>query len=336
MFEKILVPMDRSLLAEHILPHAIAIAQAHNSEITLISVLDSAIGSNPDSPINPFDWQIQRAEAEAYLKNVASGLAVNGLAVRTILLDGKASDEVIQYSESMDSDLIMLSSHGQEGNSSWNSSSAVMKIIQQAHTSVMMIRSSSAPESSHANLRYRRILAPVDGSKRAEYGLFAAAHLARKHGAELMIAYVIKPPELPRRIALSTQDHALVQSVVESNRVEGSLYLNNLKKSLDCHVESCLVISESVTEALHTMVEQEKIDLIVLNAHGLGGNPRWPYGNVTVNFLAYSAIPTLIVQDFDRIQLIQSQIRTNVKELWSQQRPISDLYSPSFIKRGSG
>lgn len=330
MFDQLLVPVDRSSLAEHIIPHAIAMAQAHNSKVTLISILDPAVESNPGRPTDPFDWQIQRAEAEGYLNNLSSGLKSKGVAVQTILLDGKAPDEVIRHSNSVGTDLIMLSSHGQGGISSWNSSSVVMKIIQQARTSVMIIQSRPAPEYSPANLRYRRILAPVDGSQRAEYGLFAAASLARNHGAELIIAHVIKPPELPRRTPLSAQDRALVQKVVESNRVEGSLYLDVLKNSLDCHVESRLLICESVTEALHTLVVQEKIDLVVLNAHGLGGNPRRPYGNVAVNFLAYSTIPLLIVQDFNRVQLVQPHARINVNELWNQQRPISNGSRPRF------
>lgn len=335
MFENILIPLDRSLLAENILPHAAAVALANNSQITLISVMGSALENNHDSLVDPFDWQMRRAEAEAYLNNVASGLTIKGLTVKTVLLDGKAPDEVIQHAISLQSDLIMLSSHGQGGISSWNISSVVMKIIQQVNTSIMIIRSSSAPESISGNLRYRKILVPVDGSTRAEYSLYTAANLARKHGAKLILAHVISPPEFPRKMPLSTQDRALLQSVVESNRLEGSRYLDAFKESLDCQVGSCLIISESVTEALHTLVAQEEIDLVVLNAHGQGGNPRRPYGNVPVNFLTYSTTPVLIVQDFNRDELIQSQTRGNDKEIWNLQRPILEGSSRKFFDERS-
>lgn len=310
MFDQILVPVDGSLLAENILPHTVAMAKAYNSEVTLISVLDPLVGSISALPINPWDWQIQRAEVEAYLKDLSSRFQINGLRVRTIWLEGKAPDRVLHYSTSMGTNLIMLSSHGQGGISGWNSSSVVTKIIQRAHTSVMIIQSYSSPEHGLTNLRYRRILAPVDGSRRAEYGLFAAAHLAREQGAELLIAHVIKPPELPRRTPLSVQDRRFVRQVVESNQAEASQYLNALKATLDCKVETCLLTGDSVAEALHALAEQERIDLVILNAHGLGANSRRPFGSVTINFLAYSAIALLIVQDFARNLLLETKAET--------------------------
>lgn len=322
MFDQILVPVDRSLLAEQVLPHTIAMAKAYHAEVTLISVMDPAVWGISDRPIDPWDWQIQHAEAKAYLKELSSRFQDSGLAVRTILLDGKAPDHVIRHSNSMGSNLIMLSSHGSGGISAWNSSSVTTKIIQQARTSVMVIRSCPTPEPNLPNLRYRRILAPVDGSKRAEYGLYTAAHLAREQGAALLIAHVVKSPEFPRRIQLSVQDRTLVEQVNERNRSDISQYLHGLKNSLDCQVDTRLVTGDSVTESLHTLIEQEGIDLVILNAHGLGGSPRWPYGNVTVNFLAYSAVPLLIVQDFERDLLRESKAETYANEFLGQEPAI--------------
>lgn len=324
MFEQILVPVDGSSLAENVLPHTIAMAQAYNSGVTLVSVLDPLGESLSARPIDPLDWQIRRAEVEAYLKDLASSIQACGLTAQTILLEGKAPDHVIQHSNSTGTNLIMLSSHGQGGISGWNTSSVVAKIIQQARTSVMIIRSYSTPEGSLADLRYQRILAPVDGSQRAEYGLFAAAHLARAHGAELLVAHVIKPPELPRRTPLSVRDRSFVNQVVESNRADASHYLNTLKATLDCRVATCLLVKDSVAEALHTLVEQERIDLVILNAHGFGGNPRWPFGNLAVNFLAYSTIPLLIVQDFARDFLVETKAESYANEFLDQPPAISN------------
>ena len=318
MFDQILVPVDRSLLAENILPHALAMARAYNSEVTLISILEPAYGSIPGNSADPWDWQIQRAEAENYLKELASSLQNSGLVVHTILRDGKAPDDVIRQSISIGTNLIMLSSHGQGGISSWNSSSVVTKIIQQARTSVMIIRSFSTSEPNLTNLTYRRILVPMDGSQRAEYALRTAAQLAREQGAELLIAHVIKPPEFPRRTPLSVHDRNLVEQVIESNRLEASQYLETLKASLNCQVETCLLIGDSVAETLHMLVDQERIDLVILNAHGFGGNPHWPFGNVTVNFLAYSTVPLLIVQDFARDLLVETRAETSANKFLVQ------------------
>ncbi|MGE5223859.1 MAG: universal stress protein [Omnitrophica WOR_2 bacterium] len=318
MFDQILVPVDGSLLAENVIPHTIAMAQAYDSEVTLISVLDPLGGNISTRPIDPWDWRIQRAEVETYLKELSLPFQAAGLTVHTSLLEGKAPDHVINYSSRKGANLIILSSHGQGGISGWNTSSVVTKITQQARISVMIIRSYLPPEQKPENLHYRRILVPLDGSQRAEFGLFAAAHLARAHEAGLLIAHVIKPPELPRRTPLSVQDFKLSELVIESNRAEASHYLDALKATLDCKVDTCLLVGDSVAEALHTLVEQEEIDLIILNAHGFGGNPRWHFGNVAVNFLAYSTIPLLVVQDFNRDNLVEGQAETYSNDFQSQ------------------
>jgi nucleotide-binding universal stress UspA family protein len=330
MFDQILVPVDGSLLAENILPHTMAMAKAYNSEVTLISILDPLVGSNSARPINPRDWQIRRVEVEAYLKDLSSRFQNGGLKVQTISLEGKAPDRVLQHSTSMGMNLIMLSSHGQGGVSGWNCSSVVTKIIQQARTSIMMIRSFSSPEHIPTNTLYRRILVPVDGSRRAEYGLFAAAHLAREQGAELLLAHVIKLPELPRRTPLSGQDRTFIKQVVESNRAEATRYLNGMKASLDCKVDTCLLAGDSVAEALHTLVEQERIDLVILNAHGLGANSHRPFGSVTLNFLTYGATALLIVQDYARDLLLETKAETYVNGFLGQPPQILDEARQEF------
>ena len=40
MFDNILVPLDRSVLAECVVPHAVAIARAFQSQVTLLNVLE--------------------------------------------------------------------------------------------------------------------------------------------------------------------------------------------------------------------------------------------------------------------------------------------------------
>jgi nucleotide-binding universal stress UspA family protein len=54
MFDRILLPLDRSALAECVLPHVIAIARVFESQVTLLHVIDtpcdgSAQLANPQS-----------------------------------------------------------------------------------------------------------------------------------------------------------------------------------------------------------------------------------------------------------------------------------------------
>jgi nucleotide-binding universal stress UspA family protein len=56
MFNKILVPLDRSALAECVLPHAIALARALDSQLILLHVL--SVSDKPDRlrAVDPLEW----------------------------------------------------------------------------------------------------------------------------------------------------------------------------------------------------------------------------------------------------------------------------------------
>ena len=55
MFDNILVPLDRSALAECVLPHVVAIARAFQSQITLLSVLERGTRLDYTYGVDPLD-----------------------------------------------------------------------------------------------------------------------------------------------------------------------------------------------------------------------------------------------------------------------------------------
>ena len=71
MFHHILVPLDGSELSERSIPHAEEFAQIFGSKISLLQVLE--VNSPQENPaiIDPLNWQIRKAEADLYLRDVA-------------------------------------------------------------------------------------------------------------------------------------------------------------------------------------------------------------------------------------------------------------------------
>jgi nucleotide-binding universal stress UspA family protein len=309
MFGNILTPLDGSQLAECVLPHVVSIAKAFDAEVTLMRVLDSSNGSNQSTAVDPLEWQIQKAEAESYLRSQAARLQEAGIQVATVLLEGKAADTVIEYARDSGSDLIILSSHGQSGISGWNVSSVVQKIILRVRKSIMIVRAYQIDREPIEEHVYQRVLLPLDGSQRAEFAIPAAAALARANQAELLVVHVIHKPEIPRRTPPTQEDIDLVNQITERNREEAAAYLAELSHRLDVPVLTRLIVGDTVLSTLHTQVEQEQADLVVLSAHGYGGETRWPYGSVVISFIAYGTTPLLVLQD-----LPQERIEPTVAE----------------------
>jgi len=62
-------------------------------------------------------------------------------------------------------------------------------------------------------------------------------------------------------------------------------------------VQTRLLTSDNAAAALHELADKENIDMVALSAHGYSGYNQWPYGSMVNNFILYSKVPLLIVQD---------------------------------------
>jgi nucleotide-binding universal stress UspA family protein len=312
MLEHILVPLDGSSLAECVLPHVVAVAQAFGARVTLLRVLERDGTAGRAQSVDPLGWHIRKAEAEASLEGVRARLQEVGLRAHRVLLEGQAAERIIEFAHENGVDLIILSSHGQSGLSGWNVSSIVLKIILRAYLPIMIVRAYQPVVSELGGLRYRRLLVPLDCSRRAECVLSLATILARHHESELLAVHVVARPQMPRWSPPTQEDVELANRLVERNRLEATRYLKQLQSRLDVHVRTSVLLSDHAAETLHDLVEQANADLVILSAHGHSGGTKWPYGGLVVNFIGYGTTPLLIVQDLspDEVERTKAEMLT--------------------------
>ena len=314
MFEHVLVPLDGSSLAECVLPHVVSFARAFGSKVTLLRVLARSEGAQAAPIVDPVDWHIAEAQTNSYLEEVAGRLDALGVETSRVIVDGNAAERVTEYADQQDVDLIILSSHGRSGLSGWNVSSVVQKIILRAYRSVLIVRAYLPVEHTLGEPMYRRILVPLDGSPRAECVTSIAVRLARSHDATLLLAHVVRRPEMPRRTAPTEEDIKLADRLVERNREEVTAYLQDLKENLQLDADHHLLVSDDVATSLHELAESQEADLVILSAHGYSGTPRWSYGSVATSFIGYGSTPLLIVQDLSRDEVEPSRAELAIRE----------------------
>jgi nucleotide-binding universal stress UspA family protein len=298
MFDKILVPLDRSALAECVLPHAIALARALDSQLILLHVL--SVSDKPDRlrAVDPLEWHLRRAEAESYLQAVCVRLQAAGVPCEAHVNDGDAAEQIVVFAHENDIGLVVMASHGQSGLSGWNVSSVVQKVIMRARASLMIVRAYETAQTDIFNLQYQRILAPLDSSSRAECVLPLAAVLARVPQTQVLLTHVVQRPAMPRRTPPSQEDIELADRIVERNRSEAENYLEVVRLQLPpTAVETRLLVGNQAASTLHELVDQERIDLVLLSAHGYSGETRWPHGGLVASFVSYGSCPLLIFQD---------------------------------------
>ena len=141
MYNRILLPLDGSPLAEQALPHTIAIAERFQSELILLQVLIPL----PRVPTTT-DAAILRAEkatdvhAREYLESLAVSVEEHGITVQVITLEGRPHFQILQYAETNQADLIVMCSRGQSGLSRWMIGSVADRVMRGADVPVLLVR----------------------------------------------------------------------------------------------------------------------------------------------------------------------------------------------------
>jgi nucleotide-binding universal stress UspA family protein len=294
MFKHLLVPLDGSSLAECALPHTIAFARAFKPQVTLLRVLAAPA---PGTAVDLFDWQLQKAEAEAYLDGIAARLQTAGVPVETVVAEGQPANCVINTIPHHQIDLVVLSSHGESGLVDWSMGSVAQKILLRSHVSSLLVRPYQPFQARQTDLRYQRLLVPLDGSRRAECVLPFATTLAHCYGAQLVLAHVFRHPEMPGPLPLAPEDQLLAAQMMARNREAVTKYLEQLKAQLPNVTEMRLLTCEDVAAGLHELAVSEQVDLVILSAHGYTCGNQWSYGSVITNIIVYGTTPLLLVQD---------------------------------------
>ena len=117
MFNRILVPLDGSALAEQILPKVVALASRLNATICLLQVLTPKTYSQKEimQPALPW-WDADIASADACLARASRYLTEEGLTVsRETVLSEDVATAIIDYSMRTRADLIALATSGSGG-----------------------------------------------------------------------------------------------------------------------------------------------------------------------------------------------------------------------------
>jgi nucleotide-binding universal stress UspA family protein len=301
IFRHVLVPLDGSPLAERSLPYVLAVARAGTARLTLLQVLQQP-ATGVGSRVGAVEWEMIRVEGQSYLAAIAGRLRAHGVESHIELVQGATAEQIETFAARGAVDLVVMTSHGEGGvSSNWARGSTAQKVIATARTSILVVPTPAGAGPMEDEVRLRRMLLPLDCSRRAEFILPAAIALARRHDAELILAHVVLEPEMPRRMGPSREDVELAQNVVERNRREAARYLREIQSRLasdSSRIQIRLCVGSKRAQALHELAQRERVDLVILAAHGSTGDAHQRYGGLAAKFLQEGYGPAIILQDF--------------------------------------
>jgi nucleotide-binding universal stress UspA family protein len=151
-------------------------------------------------------------------------------------------------------------------------------------------------EGERETSMYKKVLVPLDGSRRAEAILKHVEELGRRYQAEVIFLQVI---ELAAPLLERGGDQTDAQRrEAEQERRQAEEYLNELAekfRNLGVHARS-QVASGPVVDSIIKVANQEDADLIAMTSHGRSGLSQVIYGSVANGVLQRIDRPLLLVR----------------------------------------
>jgi len=146
MYKRILVPLDGSELAECALKHVRAIAKGCKvDKVVLLRVLEpllSLLTPHDDTSVKRVREAEDKLEADAreYLNKVAGNLKKDGILVETeLVVNGEPAAKIIETAKEDEATLIIISTHGRSGVSSWLFGSVAERVVHHSPVPVLMV-----------------------------------------------------------------------------------------------------------------------------------------------------------------------------------------------------
>jgi len=289
-FQKVLVPLDGSTLAERAIPYARAVVARNGGEVVLFTVATiTAAEMHPEQPLMPF--------IKSYLDNAVKGLVAEGIKASAASAQGAVAEQIIEFAERNEIDLIVQSTHGYSGVRRWALGSVAHKVLHGTCIPVLLVKS-KAPEISRVELK--RILLPLDGSAFSEIPIPYVEKLTERSAAEVVLVRVSQHPfDIPYTGPVDERSwpehwHKMMKEMEQEaleylTKTEAGFQNKDIKASLHAP-------SGRAAERIVEVARDENIDLIVMSTHGRSGVSRWVHGSVASRIAEESLQPVLLVR----------------------------------------
>lgn len=149
---------------------------------------------------------------------------------------------------------------------------------------------------------FKRILIPVDGSKRAEQALEVVKYLSQKQHVEVILLEVIDTVVTPVPVGHHGEIGHVISMKPTIQQGHADEYMGDLISRTSREVETCRGIIEygRPEKVIIETAQRENVDLIIMVTHGYKGLDRILLGSITEKVIRNAACPVLALRD-DRI-----------------------------------
>jgi nucleotide-binding universal stress UspA family protein len=295
MFEKILVPLDGSELAETAIPYVRDLSSQINAEVYLLHVC-------------PPEHQIYNHMHQIYLNSVAEGLrksiketfpAAPEIKISYEVISGDPVKVIGDYVKQKDISLVVDTTCGASGLRRLAMGNVADKILRSVGVPSLLIRVSDTKIPVEQGL-IRKILLPLDLSEASKFAIPYAVQLAKKLNASITLFSMAQTIYSQNLDAVGPGVGANWDAIDKATEQ----YLDQHLRSIEDEIRAAGIQVSHTSylgiDAGYEILEMEKriqADLIVMATRGRSPISRWAFGSTAEKVLREGNRPLLLVKE---------------------------------------
>lgn len=281
MLYKILVPVDLTEVSELGVLSAREIAKRFSGRVSLLYVLEPL----KDIPFDIFEEEKEaikslrerlRTEAENKLREYATSLQTEGIQVDYKVLEGDDTEVILDYSQKIESDILIMPSHRKTKIELQAVGSVSLRVASRSLRSVLILKQKPLTE-------IRNILVNYDFLPSSIMALKKAVLLAKAFGCKITVLHID-----------NDEHHTHLKSVYQKVLEKKHKLLEEIKNEhKDIEVETILQKGNPKEEVLK-MIDKNSYDLIVMGRRNVTDKSRVFLGSLSLEVLKNSPVSVLI------------------------------------------
>ncbi len=294
----LLVPLDGGPFAEQALPWAVAIARKARARLRLVMV------HQPGFP-PPLDEETRRLFLEAdlaarkaerhYLHATAARIeTAESIRTSTELLEGVPAAALGKYVGEIGADLVVMTTHGRGGIERVWLGSVADRLVRSLEVPLLLLR----PRQAEKLTQVKRILVPLDGSRRSEAVLPAALAMASLFDARIALLRVVYPVTMMTDPAMSFPS-GFDEELTALEREQAQDYLDGVAEQLveaGARASGAAVLGSAAFQTIDAAAHQQDTDMVALTTHGRSGLRRMVLGSIADKLVRGGELPILVTR----------------------------------------
>lgn len=267
--KKIIVPTDFSIQAENALRVAADLARENDGEIFLLHLLDLPLHLANNASSNLPEAVFFMKLAKEKFDNLTNSDFLHGITVHGDVETGATHSGIMDTVKRHGADLIVMGSHGNEGNRNLFIGSNVDRVVRNSEVPVLIVK------DRKKHLDVNEMVYATDLDPAAAGALKDADTFARKTKCKLHLLYV----NTPSNFLTTTQASKMMNDYLKKAQVEP--------------IDYTIYNDHSIEEGVFHYTRDIKADIIGISNHGRKGLAHFFNGSVSEDIVNHSSLPVV-------------------------------------------